>query len=94
MDEAKPYEPDMSFDDGHWYAATMGHFISLLVDAGHDPAVCFRVVEDYDHDEEAGTFIRKLEVIMVPDGRVVEAVKNSHGIHKTLSSLIKAGVVK
>jgi len=58
------------YNDGNWYASTLGHFISLLVDAGHDPAVLFRVVEDEKPDED-GHFVRHLEVVMIPNGHEI-----------------------
>ena len=81
------------YDDGKCYATTLGHFIGLLVDAGQDPAVCFRVVADSQPDEE-GKFVRRIEVLMLPDGYVTEAVSECHGVHKTLRALLEAGVVK
>jgi len=81
--------------DGEWYGATMGHFIGLLVDVGLDPAVMFRVVEDSEPDDN-GKFIRRLEVIMFPNGYVVDGLKaqNVDRAHKTLVALIEAGIVK
>ena len=81
------------FADGNWHACTLGHFIGLLVDAGHDPAVKFRVVHDTRPDEK-GKFIRTIEVVLVPDGYVGEAISNCHTVHKTLAALLEAGVVK
>ena len=81
------------YDDGNWYAVTLGTFIGLLVDAGQDPAVRFRVVEDGKADEN-GQFVRHIEFDLLPDGYVKEAVKKSYAVHKTLLALISAGVVK
>ena len=81
------------YDDGNCYAMTLGHFIGLLVDAGPDPAVCFRVVADSQPDEE-GKFVRRIEVLMLPDGYVREAALECHGVHKTLKMLLEAGAVK
>ena len=82
-----------NYDDGHWYASTLGHFIGLLVDAGQDPAVCFRVVADSEPDNE-GKFIRRVDVIMLPDGYVGEGILGCRGVHKTLRALLEAEVVK
>jgi len=82
-----------SYDDGHWYASTLGHFISLLVDAGQNPAVCFRVVDDSESDAD-GKFVRHIELLMLPDGYVAEGVDGCHGVHKTLMHLLEAGVVR
>jgi len=81
------------FDDGFWYATTLGNFIGLLVDAGNDPAVMFRVVEDSKPDED-GTFIRKMELTLLPNGKVVDSISNCKGIQKTLLVLIDRGIVK
>ena len=84
-----------SYDDGQTYAVTLGHFVGLLIDAGQDPAVIFRVVMDGPHDEN-GCFVRKLEVLMVPDGHVESEIvrQRTDRIHKTLKALLEAGVVK
>ena len=71
----------------------MGEFISLLVDAGHDPAVKFRVLEDIDCRVE-GHFIRRLEVVMLPDGVVEENLVDTKGVHEALVKLLEAGVIK
>ena len=88
-------EEPCSYDDGQTYAVTLGHFIGLLVDAGHDPAVIFRVVVDGPSDESS-CFVRKLEVLMVPDGHVEKEIvrQRTDRIHKTLKALLEAGVVK
>lgn len=81
------------YDDGNWYASTLGHFIGLLVDAGQDPAVCFRVVSETMPDDK-GTFIRRIELVMLPDGYVREHASKCHGIHKTLKALLNADAVR
>jgi len=82
------------FNDGAWHASTMGHFIGLLVDAGQDPAVAFRVVGD-DRRDDSGVFIRTLEVIMIPNGFVVTVIQEVGAkIHKTLAALLEAKVVR
>lgn len=85
-DEAK-------YDDGQFYTVTLGHFIGLLVDAGQDPAVCFRVIGDETPDEN-GKFIRRMELFLLPNGYVAEFAQVSHGVHKTLKAFLDAGVVK
>jgi hypothetical protein len=81
------------YDNGEWYAVTLGEFISLLVDAGHDPAVKFRVKADGPLDENRA-FERQIEMVLLPDGHVLAAAKECYAIHKTLLALIKGGVVK
>lgn len=82
-----------SYDDGNWYASTLGHFVGLLIDAGQDPAVCFRVVKDSESDDD-GKFIRHIEVLMLPDGYVSEGILGCRGVHKTLTALLEAGVIE
>ena len=82
------------YDNGEWHAATLGHFVSLLIDAGADPAVLFRVTGDGPSDE-SGNFIRHLEIVMLPEEHIIEQCR-AYGIthtHKTLAALIEAGVV-
>ena len=83
------------YDNGEFHAMTLGQFISILVDAGTDPAVIMRVVDNWEPDEN-GQFIRAFEVIIVPNGQVKEAIF-SHGpqtIHKTLDGMLERGLVK
>ena len=91
----KVMDCEAAYDDGQWYAVTIGHFIGLLVDAGHDPAVIFRVTHDGPPDEN-GAFVRELEIVIVPDGHVkteVERLDCGH-VHKILAELWRAGVVE
>ena len=92
-DAVQPDTDGVAYDDGNWYAVTLGFFIGLLVDAGQDPAVMFRVVDDSPPDEK-GTFVRTLKVIMLPDGYVAEGARKCKGIHKTLIALLEKGIVK
>ena len=85
-DEAK-------YDDGNFYTVSLGHFIGLLVDAGQDPAVCFRVIGDETPDKD-GKFIRRMELFLLPNGYVTEFAKSSKGVHKILATLIESGLVK
>jgi hypothetical protein len=82
----------MAYDDGQLYAVTLGEFISLLVDAGHDPCVLFRVVADTPVDGD-GKFLRKIEMTLVPDGYVGDSIREAHRVHKTLRALIDGGVI-
>jgi hypothetical protein len=84
---------ETKYDDGQWYAVTLGHFIGLLVDAGQDPAVCFRVAKDFEVDAD-GKFVRKIEMYLLPNGHIAQYAKSCKGIHKTLAALIEAGLVK
>jgi len=81
--------------DGEWIGSTLGFFISLLVDAGDDPAVIFRVAKDSEADSD-GRFVRDIEVLVLPNGYVRSALKklSVERVHKTLVRLIEAGIVK
>ena len=57
------------YDDGQYYASTLGHFIGLLVDAGQDVAVIFKVVADSLSTDD-GDFMRTVEVTLLPNGMV------------------------
>lgn len=81
------------YDDGNWHASTLGHFVGLLVDAGQDPAVCFRVKQDSESDKD-GEFTRLVEVLLLPDGYVGDGIMGCKTIHKTLVALLKANVIK
>lgn len=82
-----------TFDDGKWYAGTLGHLVSLLVDLG-DVAAVFRVLEDGKEDEQ-GRFVRRWEVVTVPDGMVVDVLNETgvEGVHKTLTVMLAEGVI-
>ena len=70
-----------------------GYLYILLVDAGQDPAVCFRVVADSEPDRD-GQFIRRIDLLMLPEGGVGDYALKCHGVHKTLKALLEAGVIK
>jgi len=80
-----------NFDDGKYYAATLGQFVGLLVD-GRDVAVRFRVVKDGEHDAQ-GRFTRLVECMLIPDGHVMDTIEDNDNVHKTLLALLEAGVV-
>jgi len=82
------------YDDGKWHASTLGHFIGLLVDAGQDPAVTFRVVSKGPKDDQ-GRFIQHIEALMIPDDHVLDTIASTGAdVHKTLKALIEAKAVK
>ncbi len=83
------------FDDGNWYAASLGEFVGLLIDAGQDVATCFRVIEDASTNENK-EFVRKIEFYLIPNGEVINVIKKvkPKGIHKVLRNLLEAHVVK
>ena len=81
------------FDDGNWHATTLGNFVSLLVDAGIDVAVTFRVVEDGPEDED-GQFFRTYEATIWPNGQVGEAILGCQTIHRMLKALLEVGIIK
>ena len=81
-----------AFDDGSFYVTTLGRFVGLLIDAGQDVAVRFRVVEEGERDEQ-GRYTRRMDCTLIPDGHVEESIAVGDGVHKTLLDLLKAGVV-
>jgi len=88
------------YTDGQWIATTMGQFIQILVDSGHDPCIIFRVEEDKYPDGEESSFVRKMTVYSVPDGSVVDMLRElgmtgegHYGIYKVLGQLIQAELV-
>ena len=82
------------YTNGSWHAMTLGQLISIMVDSGSDPAVLMRVANDEPVID--GSFIRHLEVIMIPNGRVVETINGNvtETVHKVLMKLIESGLVK
>ena len=88
-------EYEVAFDDGNWHAATLGHFVGLLIDdAGQDPAVVFRVVHDGEPNEN-GEFVRTFLVDLLPNGYVLSAIGQLDcDVEKTLLALLKAGLVR
>jgi len=83
---------DDGYADGRLYATTLGQFIALIVDGGPDPMVKFRVIEDTQPID--GSFARRLEITLVPDGLVKEYLGDCVAIHKTLQAMLDAGLVK
>jgi hypothetical protein len=81
------------FDDGNWYAASLGEFIGMMVDCGQDPAVKFRVIEDLPPSPQ-GHFIRRLEVVMLPNGVVEENLINVIAVREVLKEMLEAEIVK
>jgi len=88
-------QEQVRYDDGNWFGVTLGHFIGLLVDAGQDPVVAFRVIEDGKPDD-AGQFARRIEMVLIPDGHVRDEFQTIgvERIHKTLAALMERGVVR
>ena len=73
--------------DGSWNAATLGEFLSILVDSG-DPVVLFRV-----DDEERVTdtaFTRTYEIVTVPAGAIREEIANRQiaRVNKVLAAFL------
>jgi len=83
-------ENGVAFDDGQWCASTLGHLVSLLIDAGTDDAVLFRVLGD-GPSLESGAFARRWEIVVVPNGLVL-AMMRQYGVehaHKVLSAYLR-----
>ena len=83
---------DSDIFDGNWNAATMGEFLSILVDSG-DPVVLFRV----DNEEQATdtAFTRTYEIVTVPAGAVREEIANRQiaRINKVLAAFLHEHVM-
>ena len=81
-------------DDGKWHAVTMGVFVQLLIDAGMDPAVVFRVLSDGEPDDD-GQFVRNIQVMLLPDGYIVPAIrKTGADVHDVLRQFIEKGLMR
>lgn len=80
-------------NDDNWRAATLGHFIGLLVDTGQDPVILFRITARINCADNA--FVQRLEVLQVPDGAVVGMIQAFDAdVHKALAALIETEVVR
>jgi hypothetical protein len=87
--------PAFSYDDGRWYLLSMGAFIQVLVDTGGDPAVAMRVLENGQPDEN-GDFVRRMEVVQIPNGHVLEVYRRlpCAAAERVIRERLKKGVVK
>jgi len=77
-----------------WKASTLGVFICYLID-NLDPVVIWRITGETDVGD--GIFTQDIELVLVPDGSVVEtleALKGGSSIEKTLVALIDAGLIE
>ena len=82
------------YDDGNWHAVSMGVFLQLLVDAGQDPAVAFRVTGDSNLDVD-GQFTRRMEIVVLPNGYVMQGIQAAGAdVHTVLGLLIERGLVR
>ena len=81
-------------DDGRWYLLSMGTFIQCLVDSGRDPAVAVRVLEDEPPDEN-GSYVRRMEVVQIPDGHVREVYQRLPCVaaESLIREMVEQGVV-
>jgi hypothetical protein len=87
--------PGTAYDSGEWIATTMGQFLQILVDSGEDPAVVFRVIEDTPAGN--ASFVRRYELLCVPNGAVVATVLQvdpKMPVNKVLLEFIRQGLVK
>lgn len=78
--------------DRNWHAATLGEFVGILIDLGNTAAVTFRVVVDSKLDEN-GAFARTMEIVLYPNGMVVDALSGCHSAHKLLRAFIDNDIV-
>jgi hypothetical protein len=81
-------------DDGRWYLISMGTFIQCLVDSGRDPAIAMRVLEDEPADEN-GAWVRRMEVVQIPDGHVLEVAERLDCVaaESVIREMLESGVV-
>jgi hypothetical protein len=88
-------EPQFSWTDGRWYLLSLGAFIQSLVDTGQDPAVAVRVVENGPPDE-AGQFVRRLEIVQAPNGHVLEVYRETGCVaaERVIHEMIRQGMVR
>lgn len=83
---------------GDWVATTTGDFISFLIDSGHDPVVIFRVDED-ERTDDTGTFIRKITLYSVPNGKVKETLSQlgftaeRGAVYKVLKEFLRREII-
>ena len=82
----------MDITDGNWHAATLGEFAGMLIDLGNTAAVTFRVIVDSKLDEN-GTFARTMEIVLYPNGMVIDALSGCHSVHKLLQAFIDNDIV-
>jgi hypothetical protein len=90
----------IDFTDGNWHATTIGQFVGLLVDS-NDVAVIYRVSHDTPKDEN-GLFVRHMEIMLVPQGRVMETWEKMFdnpdvelvSTHKYLAEFVRGGLLK
>ena len=73
--------------DGNWNAATLGEFLSILVDSG-DPVVLFRVDDEEQVTDTA--FTRTYEIVTVPAGAIREEIANRQvtRVNKVLAAFL------
>lgn len=83
-------------EKGLWHATTMGVFLQLLVDSGVNEAILFRVIEKKDYPDDKGLFASRMEVVVVPDGHVLDEMTQRTPIHTNniLAKLLKARLLK
>jgi hypothetical protein len=86
--------PQFAWTDGRWYLLSLGTFIQGLIDTGQDPAVAVRVVED-DPPDEAGQFVRRLEIVQAPNGHVLDVCRRVGCVAtgRVIHAMIEAGKV-
>ena len=78
------------YADGQWVAMTMGQFCQIIIDSGPKDAVLFRVVADRRIPGNDTSFYRHMDVLLVPDGSITEAINETGArVHKVLHGLIE-----
>ena len=75
-----------------WRMDTVGDFISRLIDDG-DAAIMFRTTNKSKLDKD-GFFVRTMEIVSIPQGHVIEHVKQCETMGHRLYRFIEEGLVK
>jgi hypothetical protein len=69
---------------------TMGQFCQIIIDSGPKDAVLFRVVNDQQLPGNEHSFIRHMDVLLVPDGAIGASIAGTKArVHKILQGLME-----
>jgi hypothetical protein len=83
------------YTDGSWIAMTMGQFCQIIIDGGPTDAVLFRVVADRRIPGNDKSFMRHMDLLLVPDGSIGEGIETTNAaVHKVLAGLLEKGLLK
>jgi len=71
--------PESELDPNAWKALSMGSFLAILVDGGPMDAVIFRTLGDNQFED--GSWSRQMEVVIVPNGHIMDTLKELDCTH-------------